>query len=251
MRSSYRLDQIYTLILNRSKISVEELADIFHVTPTTIRRDLIDMEAQGLVRRTRGYAVACEDTARIASLDIFREEKRRIAEAAKAFVSNGMSLALDSGSTVQAVSELLVESPDINELDIVTNSLLIALKMCRKFRLSMPGGSVLSGNAALVGVAVDDFFKSINVDLAFLGTTGIYGCNGLTVSYPLHMSVKKNIVACANKRIAVLDSSKFIGRGIFTFCEFSQLDVMITVKTSENEAQLREIEKQGVQLVLV
>lgn len=245
------MEKIYTMLLNRGKISVDELSAVFQVTPTTIRRDLIMMEEQGLASRTRGYAVSCDDTKRVADPDFFRSEKRRIAEAAKTFVSNGMSLVLDAGSTVQTVADMLLESPDITNLDIVTNSLSIALKLSKDFRVSMPGGSVLPGNGVVAGVDVDNFFSNINVDLAFLGTTGIFGCNGLTVSYPLHMSVKKNIVACANQRIAVLDSSKFIGRGIFTFCEFKNLDVMITVKTDENEAKLEEIEKMGVKLVLV
>jgi len=85
----------------------------------------------------------------------------------------------------------------------------------------------------------------------FLGTTGIKECNGLTVSYPLHMSVKRNIVACASKKIAVLDSSKFAGRGVFTYCDFEDLDVMITTKTDSNEEMLKEIAEKGVQLVLV
>ena len=250
MGNSYRIDKIYTLLLNRDKVSVEELSEMFQVTPTTIRRDLIAMEEQGIASRTRGYAISCADTKRVVGLDIFHDEKKRIANMAKTFVNSGMTLALDSGSTVQAISEAMAESPNLN-LDIVTNSLPIALKISPYFRVSMPGGSVLPANAALAGIDVDNFFSNIHVDLAFLGTTGIYGCNGLTVSYPLHMSVKKNIVSCANKRIAVLDSSKFIRRGIYTFCDFKDLDVMITVKTTENEAQLREIEKQGVELVLV
>ena len=249
--TSYRMEKIYLLLLNRKKIAVTELAEIFQVTPTTIRRDLLSMEEKGVARRTRGYALACDDTERSMELDIFVDEKMRIAEAAKTFVKNRMSLALDAGRTVQTIAEALIETSNITGLDIVTNSLPIALKLSNHFSVSMPGGTVLPQSAVLLGVDTESFFSSVNVDIAFLGTTGIDGCNGLTVSYPLHLSIKRHIVASASKTIAVLDSSKFFGRGIFTFCEFAKLDMMITVKTSENEHKLREIEKQGVELILV
>lgn len=251
MSNSYRIEKIYDLLLVRKKVSVNELAEMFHVTPTTIRRDLIAMEEKGLAGRMRGFAVAISDTAREAGVNLFVEEKRRIAEAAKKYVKNGMSLVLDAGTTVETFAETLVEDGAIDDLDIVTNSLAIGLKTGRHFRVAMPGGIVLSNSACLVGMDVESFFSNIHVDVAFLGTTGIEGSDGLTVSYPLHLTVKKQMVACARKRIALLDSSKFSFTGIFTFCNFSDLDVMITVKTDSNEKDLEEIASRGVELVLV
>ena len=159
MSTSYRIEKIYDLLLVRGKISVNDLAEMFHVTPTTIRRDLIVMEEKGLARRVRGYALAVHDTKRQPDLRLFKEEKRRIAEAAKSFVRNGMSLALDTGDTVRTVAEVLIESPDITDLDIVTNALLTAIKMGEHYRVSMPGGIVLSSSAALVVWTLINFFS--------------------------------------------------------------------------------------------
>lgn len=250
MSSTYRIDKIYDLLLVRGKVSVQELAEMFHVTPTTIRRDLIVMEEKGLAQRVRGYAIAAEDTKRAADLNIFEDEKRRIAQAALTFVKNGMSLALDTGNTVRSVARAIMESQEINTLDVVTNSLITAQLMGEQYPVTMPGGIVLASSSALVGVDVERFFSSINIDLVFLGSTGVRDCSGLTVSYPLHLSVKRNMVACATKRIAVLDSSKFAGRGIFTFCDWEELDALITVKTDSNQDMLEEIEAKGVEIVL-
>ena len=54
----------------------------------------------------------------------------------------------------------------------------------------------------------------------------------------------------ADKRIAVLDSSKFIRRGIYVFCEWQDINTLVTVKTDENESQLDRIAKLGVDIVL-
>ena len=249
--NSYRIEKIYDLLLIRGKISVDELADTFHVTPTTIRRDLVVMEEKGLASRSRGYAIAVSDTNRKVGLSLFKEEKRRIAQAAKSFVKDGMSVVLDTGDTVRTVVELLMESSDITKLDVVTNSLITGTKLGTRFQVTMPGGMVSARSLALVGLDVESFFSKIYVDVAFLGTTGIGGCTGLTVSNPLHLSVKKNMLACASKKVAVLDSSKFLSRGIFTFCDFEDLDVMITTKTDSNGKMLDEIARKGVELVLV
>lgn len=248
---TYRVEKIYKLLLSRERVSVAELAEMFQVTPTTIRRDLITMEEQGLAQRTRGFAVAASDTRRAIDFELFQDEKRRIAQAALSFISEGMSIAMDAGTTIGALTEVMMETKTISDLDIVTNALNTAIKLSNRFRLCMPGGAVLHRNAVVVGTDVAKFFADINVDLAFLGTTGIENSNGLTVSYPLHLGVKEAIVGCANKKIALLDSSKFIGRGIFTFCKFKDLDVIITVKTAQNEKRIKQIEREGVEFVLV
>mgnify|MGYP000772548353 CR=1 FL=1 len=251
MSNSYRLDQIYSLLLRNGKASVDELAQCFNVTSTTIRRDLLLLEDRGLIYRTRGYAYIVDSNA-LSTSGILEEEKKRIAEAAMNYVQLPMSIAMDSGSTVYAVCDELINRFSTNQnhmLDIVTHSLSIALRASKYFQVSMPGGAVMQDT--LVGVDVSDFYQKINVDLTFLSSTGVNNCNGLTVSYPLQLSVKEKTAACAKKRIAVLDSSKFIKRGIYTFCNFKDIDIMITVETDDNKEQLDYIYKQGVDIVTV
>lgn len=133
------------------------------------------------------------------------------------------------------------------EIDVSTPIIL-----ADRFTVSMPGGSVLGpNNYSLVGVSVENFFKNVNADIAFLASTGVFNSNGLTVSYPSHLDVKKNMVKCATKKIALLDSSKFVGRGIFNFCSFEELDTIITVGTESNARELKRIADLGVEIILV
>lgn len=248
MSSTYRLDRIYSLLLRNGRATVEQLAQTFHVTPTTIRRDLLLLEERGLIYRTRGYAniLNTDDT-----IDVFDTEKRRIAEAAVSFIEEEMTVAMDSGTTVEAICDCLVEKNSVRVLDIVTHSLKVAMRLGEYYRVSMPGGVMMSRYNALVGMDVENFYQNINVDIAFLGTTGINNCNGLTVSDPLQLEVKKRCVGCAAKRIAVANSSKYIRRGIYVFCDFSEIDTLITVETDDNAHQLEQIAKKGVDIVLV
>jgi DeoR family transcriptional regulator of aga operon len=47
-------------LLRSGEITVELMAEEFSVSPSTIRRDLRDLEQQGLLRRTHGGAVSVE-----------------------------------------------------------------------------------------------------------------------------------------------------------------------------------------------
>lgn len=249
MSNSYRLDHIYNILLQQKEASVEELAEIFHVTPTTIRRDLLELEERKLIYRTRGSAFLLESG--LSEANIFMDEKKRIAAAAATYVRNGMSIALDSGSTVRTLASHLIDDRSMLNLDFVTHSPEIAMLVCKRFNVSIPGGSLTPACEFMVGVEVENFYKKINVDVAFLGSTGVYNCAGLTVSYPLQLQVKKYSALCADKRIALLDSSKFSRRGIYVFCEFENIDTLITVQTKENADQLKRIADLGAEIVLV
>jgi DeoR/GlpR family transcriptional regulator of sugar metabolism len=248
LSNSYRLDQIYAILLRKGSTSIEELSESFHVTPTTIRRDLLVLEERNLIFRSRGVAHIKdnEETA----LNIFHEEKKRIAAAAARFVTSGITLSLDSGSTVNAVINHLMNDDRIIDLDIITHSISTALHASKKFNVSIPGGALFKQMDTILGLEVEEFYRKINVDIAFLGSTGVHNCAGLTLSYPIQLLVKKASAECADKRIAVLDSSKFIRRGIYVFCDWHDIDTLVTVKTDENEAQLDRIAKQGVNIVL-
>lgn len=249
MSNSYRIDQIYSLLLRNKSATVEELSESFHVTPTTIRRDLLQLEEQKLIYRTRGSAFLLESGQ--SEANVFVSEKKRIAAAAAKFISPGMSIALDSGSTVGTLANHLVEDPEMYNLDFITHSPEIALQISRRFNTSIPGGSLLPNGEFMVGLEVETFYKQVNVDVAFLASTGVLNCNGLTVSYPLQLPVKKYSAMCADKRIALLDSSKFMRRGIYVFCDFNDIDTLITVKTAENTAQLERIADFGVDIICV
>lgn len=249
MSNAYRLDQIYNTLLKNRTATVEDLAKSFHVTPTTIRRDLLELEERNLIYRTRGAAFLLET--RMADANIFMEEKRRIAAAAASYVSNGMSIALDSGTSIMALACHMVDDPELTSVDFITHSPKVALEVSKKFHVSLPGGALTPHLEFLVGQETEEFYKKINADVAFMGSTGVFNCAGLTVPNPLQLAVKQHSANCADKRIALLDSGKFSRRGIYVFCDFKDIDILITVKTKDNEAQLERIADLGVDIMLV
>ena len=99
-----RLEQIQEELQKHGVLSIEALAEALHVSQSTIRRDLFELEEQGeVLKRIRGGAVRkALNTSHEPSFDVrqdmFLEEKQRIALAAKALVNENETLFLDSGS---------------------------------------------------------------------------------------------------------------------------------------------------------
>lgn len=249
-----RYDAIMKLLMQHKKISVDTLATKLNVTPTTIRRDLLILEEKRQITRTRGYAHLNEnfDFAFDGSIieDMFKEEKMRIAKKAVELVYHEATIFLDSGSTLLEFAKEINMQPHLSNINIVTHSYDIASTISNNQHISMPGGVVHHSSHSLFGVETADFFSAIHAEVAFMGTNGFCDCPGLTVSLPLMLQTKKNMVKSAQRIVALADSSKFIGRGLYTYCDFSDVDTLITVSTPENKKKIDELRDMGIEIIL-
>ena len=235
-----RLDHIMKLLMQRKKISVEELASILNVTPTTIRRDLLVLEEKHQITRTRGYALFNDEyhvqyNGHLRT-ELFYDEKQRIASKALELVHSHSSIFLDSGTTVLEFAKAID----------------IAQALYNNNQIFMPGGVLHHYSKVLFGINTASYFKDINADIAFMGTNGLLNSPGLTVSIPHFLDIKKNMINSATKVVGMADSSKFMCNGIYTYCNYEDLNVLITVKTEENEGALERLAGRypGLEIVL-
>lgn len=110
------------------RVDVNELAETFDVTPETIRRDLNELERQGLVRRVPrgrhpGRAVGPGTAGRPAHTGQNAELKERIAKAALDHLPDGGSIAIDAGTTYRQAGR---DPPADRRFTVVTHALPIA-----------------------------------------------------------------------------------------------------------------------------
>lgn len=90
-----RQQQILELVRERGYVSIEEMAQLFVVTPQTIRRDINQLADANLLRRYHGgaaYDSSVENTAYAMRADQMRDEKQRIGEAIAAQIPDHASL---------------------------------------------------------------------------------------------------------------------------------------------------------------
>ncbi len=225
----------HNLIVSRaranSRVEVAALADEMDVTPETVRRDLTLLERRGLVRRVHGGAVAVERLGFEPTLDVRSGhrsgEKRRIAEAALAYVPESGSILIDAGTTTIGVAEGL---PRERELNILTNSLPIAAVVARRPDVSLHvlGGRVRSRTQATIGSWGLEPLRDVHVDVAFIGTNGISLEAGLTTPDQAEAATKRAMMAAAAQVIVLADASKVGAKHFAKFGALADIDVLIT-----------------------
>ena len=248
-----RQSQIIKLLNEKPKTLINELAQYFSVTPTSIRRDLVKLEASGLIKRTHGYAQLTspshvKDYASRATQH--SEEKRQIAKAALRFIQPRQALVFDSGTTTLALADEL-SSTVIDNLTIITATLPIASRLASCCQVLVSGGLVQAEDMSLIGPEADAYMRNITCDIAFMGSSGIRKGAGYTASSPFLVSIKKEMLKSAKHAIALLDSSKFNQGGVHLFTTFSEhkIKTIITVRTQENEDDLNALEKSGITII--
>jgi DeoR family transcriptional regulator of aga operon len=252
MHKSARLSAILERLANGGSVDVGELAEELTASPATIRRDLAMLERQRLLARTHGGAVA-----QAVSYELplrykgvrRAEEKRRIARAAAARVSDGMAVGLTGGTTATEVARALT---DHEQLTIVTNAINIAseLGVRPNIKLIVTGGLARSPSYELSGPIAEASLTGLNLDVAFIGVDGIDARAGCTTHQEVEAHTNRVMIEHTKRVVLVTDSSK-IGKVAFAqMCEASAVDELITDRAADADA-VRALTEAGIRVTLV
>lgn len=212
MNGENRSAEILKEIEARGSVSVVDMAKRFTVSEMTIRRDLADLEKEGLIRRVHGGAVSARGRSYELSLLVRASEnieaKQRIGRCAASLVADGDSIAIDSGTTALEVAKNLAKR---RNLTVVTPSLLVAnvLANCSDIRLVLTGGIVRPDEGSLVGDLAQRAFQGLYVDRLFLTAAAVDVEAGFTEYNWDDVLVKRVMIHSATEVIAIADASKF------------------------------------------
>ena len=223
-----RQQKILSILEESGHVSIHKLAQLVHVSEPTMRRDLTQMEKQGLIRRTYGGAVL-PDVMQDMPVTVRKEDnasaKRRIAADAAKLLRKGATIFIDSASTVQSMIHLLREDQDVT---VVTNSISACQKLIElRIKTYCVGGLIDAGDEAMRGKYAEDFIRSIQIDQAF------FSCSALTTDGRLGghneqaVSFLQTLLRYSAQRIFLCTHNK-IGRGcMHTICTLCDVDAVI------------------------
>lgn len=248
-----RRDQILTYLSKHDRGYVADLSQLLGVSEVTVRKDLDFLEAQGLLTRIHGGALA-SGRGRL-ELDFGAreqqnlEEKRRIAQAAAALIQSGQRIFLDASTTALQVARLIKDRKD---LIVVTNGLYTALELvfCEGITTMVLGGTVRPRSSSLVGSLNTDLLRRIRVDLGIFGAYSVTAQDGLMETDLDEATLKQSVVKVSSKVVGIADSSKF---GITSFSVFAlpeEIDLLIT-DTNAPPEMVESLRAQDVQVALV
>lgn len=236
MMPSERQVAILEYLTDKGFASVATLAQEFHVSAMTIRRDLTELELQRVLQRTYGGATIYDPAFFEVSLQTkttqFVEEKRRIGKAAAELVQDGDIVILDAGSTTMLVAKYL----KTKRITVITNALNIAadLSDCPDIDLYIVGGHLRQGVLAIVGPETSTFFENIRADKLFLGVEGVDIIGGVMVPELNEAHTKRAMAKSAKEIIVVADHSK-IGRStLCTIIPLAKVTTLITGREADS-----------------
>lgn len=239
-----RAQLILQQLLRAEKISVSSLAKRLKVSPTTIRRDLADLEQRGLLRRSHGGAVSIQPLLYepFRHISSFHEqerqhgaEKRRIGLVAAELVRDNDIIAIGAGTTATQVARSVCLHKGIT---VLTNAVNVAMELSQRDDLKVfVTGGFLSGDwFALVGAAAVQNASEMFVDKVFIGVDGIHAERGLTTNYPEQAAVHRVMMRQARQRIVVADNRKIGKVGSALIWPIDEIDFLITDEGASNES---------------
>ncbi len=229
-RKEARQRAIVTVVRERGFASFEELATRLSVTTQTIRRDVVDLEAAGLVRRYHGGAglpttvdAAYYNRRKVANV----AGKRRIAARVAELVPDGASLFLDAGTTMEAVAEALHGR---RGLKAVTYNLRVAnlLAEAGEVSIAVPGGVVRNADSSVFGEGAATFLRRFRFDIALIGVSGIDEEGMMLDDDYDEVELVRAAIDQSRRVILATDASKFGQGGLVCLGPATDVSVLVT-----------------------
>lgn len=248
-----RRQHILSLLQRDGRVLVSELSESLDISPITIRKDLDQLEAQGLVQRTHGGALSPQSSMMLdPSLKEKQhhqeKEKQRIALAAAKLVSEDQCILLDSGTTTTLVARALRE---FARLTIVTNAVNIAQELGdTNFEIILTGGTLRKNSFSLVGPMAEDMLAQIHADILFLAVDGFDPKIGVMTPNVLESRVNRAMVKASRKVVVVCDSTKFERASMALIIPPHAVHTVIT-DSQISEASANHLRNAGIELILV
>jgi DeoR/GlpR family transcriptional regulator of sugar metabolism len=236
-RQGERQRAISEMVMAEGAVRIEQLAERFGTSQMTIHRDLDELEARGLLRKSRGVATALSSSL-VESSDVFRtgqqqQEKREIAHAAVELIETGQAIFLDDSTTVLQMARLI---PSHTPLTVITNvlTLINELKDTRGISLVALGGNYYNWCSSFMGGMTIEAINKIRAD-AFIMSTAAITDDICFFQSQATVDIKRAMFNSAAKRILLVDHTKFEKRALHALAPLSDFDVVVVDSATKPE----------------
>lgn len=231
-------------------VGVRELATDLDTSEVTIRRDLDELAAAGVLRRVRGGAVSTlmrGEEPPFAMRDIeSAPAKARIATAAAALIADGEAVLVDSGTTGLAAARALTDRR-VTAMPLSLHA-VNALSASDSVTLLLAGGAVRPGELSLIGPVAERSIASFRFDTALLTCCGFSLRTGATAHDVQDAAVKRAALGSAARTVALVDGTKFARTALAVICDATDVDVVVTDADAPRD-EVARLADAGVEVV--
>jgi DeoR/GlpR family transcriptional regulator of sugar metabolism len=209
MLTSQRKKAILEALGRDGQVLATELSAGFGVSEDTVRRDLRELAAEGLLQRVHGGALpaspALAPFARREEME--SDAKRRIARKAAEMIAPGQVVIIDGGTTSALLAQQL---PDNLSATVVTHSPSVAVALAQhpSVDVVLIGGRLYKHSIVTVGAAAVEAMSHIHADIYFMGVTGVHPTAGLTTGDFEEAHIKRALAARAAETVVLASAAK-------------------------------------------
>lgn len=234
-----RYRRIRALLSALQSVSTDRIVNELDVSRETVRRDLVELEALGELRRVHGGVVAKGSPTSPAPRHVRTDARleRAIAKAAAALLSDGQTVFMDAGAYLPLLAEELAV---VSGLTVITNSFDVAMRLrapeqtsLHGHRVVVLGGSVAGQLAATQGDRTVAEIHRYRADVAMLAPTGVDARHGAT-HHDLDLAeVARAMVANASQVILLADHAKVGVSSRVSYCPADRISRLVSNRKAE------------------
>lgn len=240
-----RRGELVRYIESHDMVKIEELAEAFGVSSMTIHRDLEGLSRDGLIERVRGGARTLPQA--FSELDVHLRrrtkvaEKQALARAASTLIHVGDIVAFDDSTTVAALFDQIdAHRPSA----VITHSLGLMHSITQvhpDITLVGLGGQYYPETDSFLGGVVVEQINRVSADIVFISTTSLKN-DALFHPDAEAALTKKALVGMGDRKVLLIDSTKFEARGLYHVVDLSAFDD-IFVESTLSPAHRAELDR--------
>ena len=247
--------QLILEILNKdSEIRIADLSKQLNTSVVTIRKDLDELEREGLLKRVRGGAIlnyrGQNSAVYLDRMKVKKDEKMMIAAAAANLISDGDTVIINSGSTTLYCTQALRTKKN---LIVITNAVQVfnEISYCRNITTFFLGGRFDPDIQATFGDDTNEQLARYKADKLIIGMDGADIHAGATTYNYVEATAMRLMMKCAKEKILVVDDSKIGRAALVRIGMLSEFDVIVTNYQPGLESEYDELRTMGVNVVAV
>ncbi|ARJ50346.1 DeoR/GlpR family DNA-binding transcription regulator [Staphylococcus lutrae] len=245
MNKYERLDEIARRVNEKGTIRITDIVEDLNVSDMTVRRDLIELEEQGILTKIHGgarsnQAFQYKEMSHHEKHTQKSKEKYEIAKKAAELIEDGNIIFLGPGTTV----EMLAKEIENKRLSVVTNCLpvfqILQHKRSEQFSVYLIGGSQRKVTESFVGEMANTLLEKMRFSKIFFSANGIKGNEVMTSSYE-EAYTQKLAISHSNEKYILADDSKIGKEDFVSFCELKNLTAIVTNRL--NSEQMKAVQQ--------
>ena len=233
MLKKERLQWILEKVNVKGIITGNDVIKELGVSDMTVRRDLDELDKDGLLIRIHGGAQSI-DSPKIRSKheksntekqELQIEEKRAIAKFASQLVQEGETIFIGPGTTLEHFASELVAK----NIRVITNSLPVfnILNENKNTDLILTGGEYRDITGAFVGSLTANYLQNLKFSKAFVSANGVFGDSIATYSES-EGEIQRIALDNAIETFLLVDHEKFDKYDFYDFYRISDINHLVT-----------------------